>query len=113
MAIRRNAKSGEQVRYVGANIGYMPGVPMQDMDADEWNALDGDLRENALRAGLYQLGGPEEGAEETAEIKGAVGEPAPAEKQAKRAKPKPAADTAADTAADVAADVGGNAHQEE
>ena len=68
MAIRRNAKTGETVRYVGANIGYMPGVPMQDMDAETWNALDPDLRENALRAGLYQLGGPEEGAEETAEI---------------------------------------------
>ena len=105
MAIRRNAKSGEQVRYVGANIGYIPGVPMKDMDADEWNALDGELRENALRAGLYQLGGPEEGAEETADIKGAVGEPAPAEKQAKRARPKPAAD--------VADDVEGEAHQEE
>ena len=105
MAIRRNAKSGEQVRYVGANIGYMPGIPMQDMDAETWNALDPDLRENALRAGLYQLGGPEEGAEQTAEINGEAGEPLPAEKPSKRVKPKPAAD--------VAADVEGDAHQEE
>ena len=108
MAIRRNAKSGEQVRYVGANIGYIPGVPMKDMDADEWNALDGELRENALRAGLYQLGGPEEGAEETADIKGEVGEPAPAEKQAKRAKPKTPADDGA-----AVADVEGEAPKEE
>ena len=104
MAIRRNAKSGEQVRYVGANIGYIPGVPMQDMDADEWNALDGELRENALKAVLYQLGGPEEGAEETAEIKSEASEPAPAEKQAKRVKPKPAAD--------IAVEVEGEAPQE-
>jgi len=68
MAIRRNAKSGEQVCYVGANIGYIPGVPMKDMDADEWNALDGDLRKNAIRAGLYQLGGPEDAAEEMSDI---------------------------------------------
>jgi len=84
MIIRRNAKAGEQVRYIGANIGYMPGIPMKDMDADEWNALDGDLRENAIRAGLYQLGGPEEGAEQTAEAKGEVVPPATAE------APKPA-----------------------
>jgi len=58
MTIRRNAKPGETVRYIGANIGYMPGVPMKDMDAAEWNALDGDLRENAIRAGLYALGDP-------------------------------------------------------
>ena len=108
MAIRRNAKSGEQVRYVGANIGYMPGIPMQDMDADTWNALDADLRENAIKAGLYQLGEPEEGAEETADIKGEVGEPAPAEKQAKRAKPKTPADDGA-----AVADVEGEAPKEE
>lgn len=72
MTVRRNAKAGETVRYVGANIGYMPGVPMKDMDAEEWNALDGDLRENAIRAGLYQLGGPEEGAKELAAVKGEV-----------------------------------------
>ena len=101
-------KSGEQVRYVGANIGYIPGVPMKDMDADEWNALDGELRESALRAGLYQLGEPEEGAEETADIKGEVGEPAPAEKQARRAKPKTAADDGA-----AVADVEGEAPKEE
>ena len=68
MAIRRNAKSGEQVRYVGANIGYMPGIPMQDMDADTWNALDADLRENAIKGGLYQWGEPEDAAEEMSDI---------------------------------------------
>ena len=88
MIIRRNAKAGEQVRYIGANIGYMPGIPMKDMDADEWNALDGDLRKNAIRAGLYQLGGPEEGAEQTAEAKGEVPNPAPTQTEAPKADAK-------------------------
>lgn len=83
MTIRRNAKAGEQVRYIGANIGYMPGVPMKDMDAEEWNALDGDLRENAIKAGLYQLGGPEEGAKETADMSNEPLAPAQAEKATK------------------------------
>lgn len=86
MTIRRNAKAGEQVRYIGANIGYMPGIPMKDMDADEWNALDGDLRENAIRAGLYQLSGPEEGAERTAEAKNETLVSAQAEKPANQTK---------------------------
>jgi hypothetical protein len=95
MTVRRNAKPGEKVRYVGANIGYMPGIPMKDMDAEEWNALDGDLRENAIKAGLYQLGGPEEGAKELAEVKGEVPgvaavevKPEPAKTEAP--KPEPA-----------------------
>lgn len=58
MTTRRNAKPGEQVRYIGANIGgYIPGVPMKDMNDEEWNALDGDLRVLALGSGLYELGG--------------------------------------------------------
>lgn len=89
MTVRRNAKAGETVRYVGANIGYMPGVPMKDMDAEEWNALDGDLRENAIKAGLYQLGGPEEGAKDLAEIKGEVPGVAAVEAKAE-VKPEPA-----------------------
>ncbi len=64
MAARRNAKPGETVRYIGANIGgYIPGVPLKDMDAEEWNALDVDLRVLAMDSGLYEMGDPDEAAE--------------------------------------------------
>lgn len=69
MTMRRNAKPGETVRYVGANIGYIPGIPMKDMGDEEWNALDSDLRAWAIQSGMYQLGGPEEGAQQLAAAK--------------------------------------------
>ena len=76
MTVRRNAKPGETVRYVGANIGYIPGVPMKDMDAEEWNALDADLRVLALGSGLYELGDPEDAAEVKAAAQDEAAEPA-------------------------------------
>jgi hypothetical protein len=100
MTTRRNAKPGEQVRYIGANIGgYIPGVPMKDMGDEEWNALDSDLRVLALGSGMYELGGDPAEAIEAKEAAqdAAAGAPAAteapkeAEKSAKSSQEKPEA----------------------
>jgi hypothetical protein len=72
MTVRIKAKAAETVRYVGANIGYVPGIPMQDMDAATWNELDESLRVWGIESGMYQIGGPEQAADDLAEIKGEV-----------------------------------------
>lgn len=88
MTARRNAKPGETVRYIGANIGYIPGVPMKDMGDEEWNTLDSDLRVAALGSGMYELGDPDDAAEVKAAaqeeaVKPAATEPKPEPKTGK------------------------------
>lgn len=87
MTIRRNAKAGEQVRYIGANIGYIPGIPMKDMDDAEWNALDGDLRETGIKSGMYALSDQGDAAPEVAlDAQPAKGKTAPAPKAEQNTK---------------------------
>ena len=90
MTARRNAKPGEKVRYIGANIGYIPGVPMKDMNDEEWNALDSDLRVLALGSGMYELGDPDDAAEVKAQAQDEATKPEPnkAEAPAKRGQDK-------------------------
>lgn len=42
-------------KYVYKGGGYFAGVPARDMSAEEWARLPKEIREAALKAGLYAL----------------------------------------------------------
>jgi hypothetical protein len=44
----------KEVRFVGGDA-YLPGVPAVDMSREDWEALDADLRANALQLELYEV----------------------------------------------------------
>jgi hypothetical protein len=48
------AKKIVEVLYIGFGD-YDPNVPKRDMTADEWKALDKDLRDSVLKRNLYQV----------------------------------------------------------
>lgn len=42
------------VHYIGAGR-WLNGIPARDMSADEWGAIDPELRAQALALGLYEV----------------------------------------------------------
>ena len=86
MTARRNAKPGEKVRYIGANIGYIPGVPMKDMNDEEWIVLDCYLRVLALGSGMYDLCDGDDAAEVKAQAQDEATKPEPAKPEPNKAE---------------------------
>lgn len=46
----------KEIIYIGKG-GYLIGVPGRDMTVEEWDALDDELRDQALALGLYEVPG--------------------------------------------------------
>lgn len=56
----------KKIKYVGKGS-FLIGVPGRDMTADEWDALDEELRDQALALGLYEVRGEGSNDEESDE----------------------------------------------
>jgi len=49
------SKKHDGALYVGKGLAYVPGVPMNNMTAEEWHELPAELRKLALASKLYEV----------------------------------------------------------
>lgn len=49
------SKASPAVRYVGDGSGFIPGVPLRDLTADEWQAMDPVVQASVRSSGIYRV----------------------------------------------------------
>ena len=61
------------IKYIGDGTAYFPGVPMRDLEQDEWDALSDNIKTALVAAKLFDAKAPKVQATPTASNKGGGG----------------------------------------